>query len=389
MARSASDDVLRPKGGSTLGKVLGGVLALGVVIAGVWLAVTSRDPEAPKAEPTQQPIAPPAKPKQLMTRCTPAQGPTRVFEFAKPDVKPVWSEPIDGTRAALGFAQTSRLALGLTVTAANLAVSVGERQDDPSPMLSVVPRLIDGRAEFLVERAASRLQTARAVAASTPFAIGLREKTIAARRGKDDVNLWPSPWENLSVPEVARLDPASHAVVIRGGGQRGSVLLGKVSEEAKPLGDLAKLEVDAQRVGEPSLFVGAERTWLAIDGGPTNDLGHLYLGSAEKPDLPVRAAAVTSVTVPAAQPSVVGLPSGDVFLQWTDGPIGAQRIVGRVFDVSLKPRGEMVVLSQPGLDAHHSVSTLVGDRVLSVYFVRLPNAHELWASAVSCSVSEE
>jgi hypothetical protein len=58
--------------------------------------------------------------------------------------------------------------------------------------------------------------------------------------------------------------------------------------------------------------------------------------------------------------------------------------VGRAFDGNLKPQGEVQTLSQAGADAHHSVSTLIGDRLISVYFVRVGNNHELWARSLVC-----
>jgi hypothetical protein len=366
------------------------LVGLGAIGAVAWFSLRAEGEEPVAVMPTVTAAPPPPEPKQVVTVCKPAGEPTRLFDFAKPEVKPVWGEPIGAARIPLGFAQTSRLALGLMVSAANLSGIILARQDDPSPMLSVVPRAQDGDPEFLVERAASRLQTARAVAAPEPFAIGLRGKMIGARLGKEDVDLWPSTWETLSVPEVERIDEHSYAVAVRGGGLRGSVLLGKVTDRARAIGDLVALELAAARVGEPSLAVGEKHVLVALDAGPDNDLGQLFVGAAELPKLPKTAQRVTGVSEPAAVPSIVALPEGGFFLQWTEGPVGAQHVRGRVFDEHFEPRGETFALSPPEADAHHGVTTRVGDRLLTVYFVRLPtNNHELWANALTCSTHVE
>jgi hypothetical protein len=364
--------------------------AFGVIGLGVWFSLFAQRDEPAAIVPTATAAPPPPEPKQLVTLCKVSAQPTRLFDFAKPEVKPVWGEPSGTSGISLGFAQTSRLALGLLVSPANLSGTILARQDDPSPMLSVVPSMRAGQPEFLVERAASRLQTARAVGATEPFAIGLRGKTIGARVDKQDRDLWPSPRETLSVPEVARLDESSHVVAVRGGGQRGAVLLGKVSEQGQAIGDLAPLQVDAARVGEPSLGVGEKHILVAIDGGPNSELGQLFVGQAERPALPKSAKRVSGVTEVASVPTITALPSGGFFLQWTEGPLGGQRIRGRVFDASFEARGETFTLSEPGADAHHGVTTRVGERLLAVYFVRLPsNNHELWANALTCTTSEQ
>lgn len=356
----------------------------------MWFSLSAARDEPVPVVPTATAPPPPPAPKQLVTRCQRTTEPARIFDFAKPEVKPVWGEGADAARVPLGFAQTSRLALGLTVSAANLSSSVVARSDDPSPMLSVVPRATGGEPEFLIERAASRLQTARAVPAREPFAIGLRGKTIAARVDKQDRDLWPSPWETLSVPEVTRLDETTHVVAVRGGGQRGSILLGKVSERGEAQGDLVALELQAARVGEPALAVGAKQVLVATDGGPDHELGQLFVGLSPREELPKSAERVAAVSAPASAPSITALPSGGFFLQWTEGPLGNQRIRGRVFDANLDARGETFTLSPSGADAHHGVSTWVGDRILTAYFVRLPNNnHELWAGVLGCTTSEE
>jgi hypothetical protein len=166
--------------------------------------------------------------------------------------------------------------------------------------------------------------------------------------------------------------------------------LGKVSEGGEAIGDLTKLELPAARVGEPSLAVGEEHILVAVDGGPDTNLGQVFVGVAERPALPTSAKRVTGIEAVAVAPSITALPKGGFFLQWTEGPVGSQRVHGRVFDANLDARGETFVLSPPGSDAHHGVSTQVGDRVLTVYFVRLPtNNHELWATALSCATTEE
>lgn len=365
---------------------IAGASLLGVVAA-LWIRSNLQDGQALPIESSrvEAPTSPAPKPP-AGAHCEVAQGPTRIAEWAHPKIRPVLAELPDSQELAMGYAQTSRFAVGVRVNPSTLEVEKTFSDYNKSPLLSVVPMIMDTPLTFRPSRAASTLQSAIAIDATTPFAFGLSQNGLAIRRDTDLVDevLWSTDWETINVPSTVRVDAQTHAVAFRAGGERGSLLVGKISEQGKPLGKLVDVPAPDERVGIPSITAGEQALLLAFSSGDARLKENLYVARSSKTELPVEPQLVLTLDSGASAPQLVELSAGGYLLQYTEGKRGEQRVVARVLQPNLQLHGSALVLSKPEQDGHQGVLYERGNDVFGFYMARVAQNHELWATHVRC-----
>ncbi len=362
------------------------ILLVGVV---VWLKSRASAP-APVTPAPALPTLPDAPVQSHISDCSITQGPRRLGEFAKADLRPGIAELSSG-KLAIGYGQTSRYAVGLVVDPKTLVASRVFSDYSKSPLVSVTPMAAEGEPQFLFERAASALQSARTIAATPPFTLGLLHGKLAVRSEENPIaeTIWNSPFESFTVPQSVRLDAKRHAVALRGGGERGSVLVGTLQESAKPLGALVAVEAGVARVSEPYIAVATPgsdvaRVAVVFAGGEESATEQLWLAQATPPELPARAERLSVGSAPLYEPSVGALTDGSFLVQWAEGSPGAQTIRLAHVSPELEARGEVLQISGPGVDARDGVLFVSKRGVLSVYMVRNGQNHEMWGASLLC-----
>jgi hypothetical protein len=315
-------------------------------------------------------------------------GPERIAEYAQPGLRPTLAVASNPRRIKVGFAKTSRQAMGQELDLENLNVYDPFTDTGTSPLSSVTPFTHPGNPAYGVSRAATTLQSQIFLDARTPLPFGLNKQGLATKTGDIDRQLWPSKFENISVPIATTLSNGNIVLAFRSGGDRGQLTLGVVTPQGIPQGDLTVVRVDAERLGVPSVTHVDSRILVAFDatlqqvGGSST--GNLFIAVSTAPALPDDAKRLALEDPAPTAPFALGLPNGHVLVQWTSGPLGAQRIVAQVFDSKLTAISPSIAVSPTAKDAHSGVTALSGDRALTVYMVRSGENHELWATSLSC-----
>ncbi|HEX2735915.1 MAG TPA: hypothetical protein VHM70_30150 [Polyangiaceae bacterium] len=392
-ASSPSFAPVAPTKEHTSGKWLWLVIAAGLVSAAaiaLWLRSHRVEPEITAPIQTQV-IAPPPPPAEAS--CKNAVSPLPVAGWIYPNVRPILARAPGANSLLVGYAQTTRMASGLIVDTVSLNSQKPYQSQGNSPLLSVAPvtQALGQQASFLESRAASTLQSAVFVSAKRPFALGSTHDGLAIRREGElqDTVVWKPQWDTFSVPLVTRLDEHTNAVVLRGGGERGSILVGKIDDDARPLGELQELVVDAPRLGTPSLGITSRRVLVAVDAAARDGTRKLYLASAEAPRVPVLAEALPITDDNPTYPGAVALRDGSVLVTYTRGQVGSQSVAARLFGPKRQPLGGTIEISPKDKDAFNAELALDGDRVVILFVVRQGNNSELWATSLNCIAGEK
>jgi hypothetical protein len=282
------------------------------------------------------------------------------------------------------------MSAGLIVDTAQLNSQKPFTAQGSSPLLSVAPvtQALGQQASFLESRAASTLQSAVFVSAKVPFALGINHDGLAIRREgeQQDTVVWKPQWDTISVPLTARLDDRTHAVLFRGGGERGSLLVGRLNDDAEPQGELQEMVVDAPRLGTASLTVASRRVLIAVDAANReNTVRKLYLASAEVPRVPAVSEALPITDDNPVTPTAIALRDGTTFIAYARGQVGSQSVVARLLDKKHGVLGPLLEISPKDKDAFGPELALDGDRVIALFIVRQGNNTELWAGGFDCT----
>jgi len=286
---------------------------------------------------------------------------------------------------AIGFAQTSRLAVGITIDPISLAVSRVFTESQSSPLWSVLP-VNEEKLAFHTNRAASTLRSTTTIPSRPPLAFGLGRDGLAVR-GPDDVVdrlLWKADWDTVSIPEIDNVSEQLYMTALRAGGERGSILLGKIAADGSAQGELQALAGLEGRLDSPSLFVTSEQVYVAVAAGAGSSKDTLYVATTSSPDLPKSATEVMKVSEGITSARLTSVADGKLLLQYTEGAIGDQRVVARVLDQQLKPEADLLELSPSGRDAYEGTVVNHQGTLLSLFFVRHQHGHELWLARLQC-----
>lgn len=329
----------------------------------------------------------PATPKPVPAKSCAVDKQVQVSDFAHAQVRPNIALLSSPPRLAVGFAQTGRVAAGVTVDRETLGVTRLHSDNQTSPLWSVTPVVGGSDVKFRVSRAASTLRSTVSLPTNPPLFFGLNREGLAVRGDADLIDrlVWKTDWDTVSVPDVALLDQGVVLVALRAGGERGKTLLGKISPSGGPLGELHVLDTGAVRADPPALLVTDQHILVSYAGGdkPTRDT--VYVAISGRPELPSRPQAILRVEQGLVGPSVAALPGGAFAVQYTVGIAGKQQVMGALLDSDLKRQGESFVLSPAGRDSYEGVAVSVDEQLFSFYFVRQEYGHELWLTRLKCN----
>jgi hypothetical protein len=367
------------------------VAVCGTLAGAAWFATQRVDSDAAPSSTALASAASPVKlpaPAEAQARiplCT-VEKQLQVSEFAHAQVRPAFSSA-GQTKLALGFAQTGRIASGLTLDAESLAIDRLYTDNQTSPLWSVTP-VVSGSnpadVKFRVSRAASTLRSTVTLATVPPLFFGLNREGLAVRGDADLIDrlVWKSEWDTISIPDVAALAQGVSLVTLRAGGERGKILLGKVSPTGQAIGELSTLTTGSVRIEAPSLLVTEKQILVTYAAGDKPLRDKVFIATSSHSSLPTTPKEVFQAEGVVA-PTLARV--GDVFaLQYTRGVAGKQEVVTTVLDSSLERQSEPLVVSPVGRDAYDGVIVNQGGALLSVYFVRQEFGHELWASKLVC-----
>ena len=366
------------------------LVALGGTAAGAaWFA--SRQSDGDVARTATAPSA--AAPVKLPAPTTSAPAPVplctvekqaQLSEFAHAQVRPAVAS-LGTNNLAIGYAQTGRIAAGITLDTQSLTVTRAFSDNQTSPLWSVTPVVSGSDAKYRVSRAASTLRSTITLPTEPPLFFGLNREGLAVRGDSDLIDrlVWKTEWDTISIPDVAAVGDDVTLVALRAGGERGKILLGKISPSGQAVGELATLATGSLRIEAPSLLVTDKQVLVVYAAGekPTRD--KILVAASDRGALPTTPKEVLRADQGIVNPTLARV--GDAFaLQYTRGVAGKQEVVVSLLDSGLDPRGEPLVVSPVGRDAYEGVVVGQAQSLSSFYFVRQEYGHELWASKLVC-----
>jgi hypothetical protein len=219
-----------------------------------------------------------------------------------------------------------------------------------------------------------------------PLFFGLNREGLAVRGDADLVDrlVWKSDWDTISVPDVAASEQGVTVVTFRAGGERGKIVIGKISPQGQPLGDLQPIDSGSYRIEPPSLLVTDRQVVVTYAAGdkPTRD--KLFVATSASSELPTNPKEVLRMEQGIMSPSLASVPGGAYAAQYTFGVAGKQQVATLVLSNSLEPRGEPLIVSPEGRDAYEGLAVGRGHSLFSFYFVRQEFGHELWLTRLTC-----
>lgn len=367
------------------------VALCGTLAGAAWFVTQQTDPspQAPPAaatsasNPVKLPV--PSSEPLRVPLCT-VDKQVQVSEFAHAQVRPaVAFQKADG-RIALGFAQTGRIAAGVTLDPQSLAINRLYSDNQTSPLWSVTPVVTASDVKFRVSRAASTLRSTVSLPTDPPLFFGLNREGFAARGDADltDRLIWKSEWDTISMPDVALTSDGNSLVALRAGGERGKLLLGKLTSSGQAAGELAPLTTGPLRIDPPALLVTEKQVLVTYAAGDKPVRDKLFVAASPRNALPTTAKEVLQGDQGIVSPTLARAGESAFAVQYTRGIAGKQEVVTSLLNANLDPSGEPLAVSPAGRDAYEGVIVEQGGQLLSLYFVRQEFGHELWASHLTC-----
>ncbi len=362
---------------------LGGMAALlGILTVGLFLSKKSGDSLATEAPSASASAAPPRAP----ATCRVQTHPARLAATIDRSVSPLLAASDDG-HAAVGFAETSKKAIGLMVSVATLDVQkVFERPTDRA-LKSVVPLVSSGAPTFALDVDGGALKFARTVDAKLPFSLGLGEGALSRVISSAPEPLWPVPATAITEPRVASIDDAN-LVTFRDGGLDGKIMVGWLAADGSKRSDLVALPGPAF-VGTPFAAATKEGWVVAFAGRATaQDPWHVELALGEVGKLEARRLAFEAppggLGGGQLAPSVAALRSKHWLLQWTEGKSGMYQVRTQLLGPDLTPVGEPELVSPKGASSGQGAVYTTGDSAVSLYVQTIGGHDELWATTLDC-----
>lgn len=369
-------------------------LALVVVgaVAGAFIFQTKPLQQAPSAAATtgaevnlKLPL--PVTPTPQLRSCEVGKQ-VKLSDFAHPPVRPATSNVPGSPRLAIAFAQSGKIATGLTLDPVTLAATAQFSESQNSPVWSVTPTPLGNDLRFQTSRAASTLRSTTTLQAATPLVVGLNRDHIAGRTNSDlvDREIWKSDWDTISSPDSIQLDPSTFILAFRGGGERGKIVLGKLTDAGKPLGPLSPINSPSPRVEAPFITLQDKQILVTFAGGDKPLRDKVLVASSKLDSLPTQANELLTDPEGVTSPQFVPL-EGGLALQYTRGAPGKQQVVVQVYSSELRAVSSPFVLSQSGRDAYEGYAFHHGQQAFVLYFARQPLGHELWLATLVCEHS--
>lgn len=366
------------------------VALLGTLAGAVWFATQRADDAGSSIQSIPLPSstvslpAAPAPAPAVLPRCAVDKA-IQVSDFAHAQVRPSVIPLVNPPRLAIGFAQSGRIASGVTVDVSSLAVTRLYSDNQTSPLWSVTPTLVNEDVKFRASRAASTLRSTVSLPTTPPVYLGLNREGVALRGDSDLVDrvVWKTEWDTISTPDVAALEPNLTTVAFRAGGERGKVLVGNLSAQGA-VGELQAIDTGSLRIEPPSLLVTDKRVLVTYVAGERTTRDRLFVASSERPALPSAGKEALRVEQGLNAPSLATTNDTAFAAQYTVGVPGRQHVAVVGLDANLEPYSEPIVVSPAGRDAYDGLVVNHDQTVLSLYFVRQEYGHELWLSKLKC-----
>lgn len=368
-----------------------GVLIPGLVLIVAALKHPRHAHKDVPGEATASVVAPPPPPPPKPVGCSVVEPARRLAEEVYLAVPTLIAPAPDGQLGAVGLAATKEHALGLTVDPASLAVNtVFEQTVTGSVTVGVVPLVRSGVLEFAVDRADANLPAARTIDAEKRFTLAAGTDALSRVIGAATDVVWPRTGKGaITTPRVASVAGTGHAVVVRDGGQEGTVLAGWLTEEGGKLTELLPVKANAALVGTPTVAASAQNVLVAFAAKTAaSDPWHVELAAAKTPAVPVEARAFalppSGPGGEAISPAIETLSDGRFLLQWTEGSAGNRAVRAQTLSAELEPVGEPVTLSAADQNAGQGALWVKGNQALALFLVQKDAAHELWGASLRC-----
>lgn len=367
------------------------VVLAGTLAGAAWFTTRGHDQQAetitsiPLPSTPARTTAPSQTPPAAPSHCL-VDKHVQVSDFAHSQVRPSLVFLAEPPRLAVGFAQTGRVAAGVSVDTDTLAVTRLHSDNQASPLWSVTPTSKGSEVAFRVSRAASTLRSTVSLPTTPPLFFGLNREGFAVRGDTDLIDrlVWKSDWDTISVPDVASLEPGETVVTLRAGGERGKILVGKLSSQGQPLGELQAVDSGTQRIEPPSLLVTKSEILVTYAAGDKPIRDKVFVAVSANTDLPKSAKEVLRVEQGVVAPSLASLPGSSYAAQYTFGVAGKQQVAVVVLNSAMEPQAERLVVSPAGRDSYEGLVVGKGDNLFSFYFVRQEFGHELWLTRLTC-----
>jgi hypothetical protein len=312
-----------------------------------------------------------------------------ISQWARTNVTPQIVPLPESSKLAVGFAQSTGLALGLELDWYSLHRSVTFEDNHQHSVVSVAPVLSGDKVGFSVHRQPSSLAYGQTLESDPPLSVGQIHGAIATRRaGGNEEKVWSIPLgRTITVPSAVR-HPTGHIIAFRLGGDYGTTHLGAFDQALKPKGELVEFERFARQSGPPEIA----RT--------DSHFALLTLGR----DIPaaryVPYAAVGTVTELPKQVRLLELPNGgednydrarlsgsdtgQFAALWSRGVPGNRHAEIVLFDTEFKVASEPVTISSRTQDALAGAVFARGKGALGLFFTHGQDGYELWATRVAC-----
>jgi hypothetical protein len=397
MTRQSYESITPPKK-SSLGLLLGGI-GMVVVLGGATLAAglmyfkpwESADTDAKKAAATApaESVTAPAAAATSTAACSVTKSGKEVAAAVYLGIPPYVATPAGGDKIAIGFAESTSSAAGLTVDPTTLATTKVMNRASAASITGVVPVFDADKLSFVVD-SDSKLKVTHTVDAKERFVLGMGPKGYARAVGTDAPELlWPFSAEKLTEARVASVDGVGHAVTFRKGGLVGEVAVGWLDASGSKKSELAIVDAGGPRVGTPTIAANESDILVtfAARAEDTSPWGMRYAMAAHG-EVPKSS---RELEIPsggpgkeAISPTATGLSGKRWLVQWTEGPAGQRTVRAQTFDAEMNPLGEPIALAPSGKEAGQGVIAVSGENATAFYMVKGDSGYQMWATALNC-----
>jgi hypothetical protein len=357
------------------------IVALGLVIGSIVI-VKMRADEVPSASASGGAGRP-----ATLTACKLVKPARRLATPIEASVNPNWATY--GSGFAVGYAETTRVAGGITLDPIALEPKRVFDQKVSTNLLGVVP-ITQGALGFEPDLDEGDLNPKRTLDTKPRIRLGVTSAGFSRQEGNEESStIWPgSADKEATDPRVAALPGGGYAVTLRRGGISGSVLVGLLDKDGRRASDLLVIGSKPQ-VGTPNVAANAQGVLVAFAGRPSNDAyWKLQLAKSTLGEVPRSASSFPSPPGGPGgdeiSPVAVGLERGGWLLQWTEGPAGRRQVRVQTVGFDLIPVGDPITVSPEQANAGQGVVMVREGKALSLFLVKQGKNHELWGASLIC-----
>lgn len=358
-------------------------LALGL---GLTLrALVSQPKEAASAPAVQAVVAPPALP----AGCALVAAASKLAPSIERETTPALLA-LNGDRVAIGFAAAPKRAAGVVVELATLDARAAFDESGERRVVAATPTT-ESPLTFAVDRELAELDSPASLDTAQRRLLGVSERGLVARGAGEDepALLWPLSERPVTPARIARLAAGEFLLALRAGGVQGDIVVGFLGADGRPLGELAKLSLDASFVGTPAVAAGPAGALLAVAARSVESepwrLKLVRVSADRRVEAPLEfALPAEDLGAGAIAPALSPLPDNRWLLQWTQGETGRLRVRVQALSAELSPLGSPVVVSPMGANAGQGSVWTLADKTLSLFVLPVPGRDELWGAVLKC-----